>query len=67
VPAANVTGSGPAFVYSQGQVRRATWTKGAATTVTTYTDATGQQVRLTPGATWVELAPTGTAVASSNP
>lgn len=58
----NMLGSGEAWVFSNGQLVRGTWTRADETTPTVYTDATGAPIALTPGRTWVELLPTGRAV-----
>lgn len=57
-----VVGSGEAWVFSDGRLLRTTWTKPDDATPTRYTDALGTPVALTPGTTWVELVPIGTAV-----
>ena len=59
VDEAVVVGSGDAIILSQGKVVKGTWTKSSAGDITHYTDAAGQPVRLTPGTTWVMLAPVG--------
>jgi hypothetical protein len=33
------------------------WSKSSPAAVTTYTDATGAPMKLTPGRTWLELTP----------
>ena len=62
VDEAVVTGSGAALVLSQGSLASATWSKPEAGDVTTYRDANGAPLRLTPGPTWVMLSPVGSAV-----
>lgn len=64
VPDADVVGTGPAVVLSAGRMAKATWTKTAPEAVTSYTDASGTPIALTPGRSWVMLAPTGTAVST---
>lgn len=54
-PEAIVTGSGEAWVFTNGYVVRGTWTRRSSTSVTTYTDENGNPIALTPGSTWVEL------------
>lgn len=61
VPEAALIGQGEAWLMSEGQIVKGTWTKTSSTAVTTYTDAAGTPFQLTPGQTWVELAPAGTA------
>ncbi|PZS18558.1 MAG: hypothetical protein DLM54_08215 [Acidimicrobiales bacterium] len=64
VPDADVVGTGSAVVLSGGRMARATWTRTAPGAVTSYTDASGTPMALTPGRTWVMLAPIGTATSS---
>jgi len=55
-------GQGDAWVFSNGQLIKGTWSRSDRTQVTRFTDATGQPIKLTPGKTWVEFAPVGTPV-----
>jgi len=64
VPEAELIGTGEAWILSGGMIVKGTWTKPSASAVTTYTDPAGAPVKLAPGATWVELAPPGTATSS---
>ena len=64
VPDAAVVGSGPAIILSAGEMLAGTWTKSAPAAPTAYTDSAGAPVLLTPGTTWVELAPTGSSTSS---
>ena len=50
-------GTGRAWIYTQGRVIRANWTKPSLAAVTTFTDGAGNHIPLTPGRTWIELAP----------
>lgn len=59
VPEAELVGSGECWVLTNGTLTKGTWTKPSAEAVTTYTDATGQVIKLTPGRTWIELSPIG--------
>ncbi len=59
---AQAIGSGEALVLTAGKLIRATWTKTALDAVTTFTDASGAPVALTPGQTWVLMPQAGTAV-----
>jgi hypothetical protein len=59
---ADLIGSGEAWVFSDGRLVKGTWAKWLPGTPTQYLDATGAPIALTPGRTWVELAPTGTVV-----
>ena len=52
-------GSGRGWVFTDGQVIEVTWTKPSLASVPTWTTADGVPVPLTPGQTWVELAPAG--------
>lgn len=60
---AQLIGSGDAWVLSDGKVVKGKWSKPAADAVTAYTDAAGKPIPLTPGTTWVELPPPGSATA----
>jgi hypothetical protein len=62
IPKADTVGAGTALIFTGGSVINAHWTKPSAAAATTYTDAGGQAVPLTPGQTWVELAPVGAPV-----
>ena len=61
VPEAELIGTGEAWVLTDGKVVKGTWTKPNVEAVTVYTGPDGKPVRLTPGQTWVELAPIGSA------
>jgi len=50
-------GSGRGWVLTDGHVVEVTWTKPSLRSVATWTTADGVPVALTPGITWVELAP----------
>jgi len=54
-----VIGSGDAWIFSAGRVTKGHWSKPDAGSPTTYTDAAGNPVKLTPGRTWVHFAPRG--------
>ena len=58
----DVMGSGEAWVFSDGQLIRGTWGKAYPPAATQFVDAAGNPIALTPGRTWVELAPVGTVV-----
>jgi hypothetical protein len=60
VSVAQVIGTGEAWVLSQGKVVKGRWSKPAAETPVSFTDATGAPIRLVPGQTWVEVQPVGT-------
>jgi Protein of unknown function (DUF3048) N-terminal domain/Protein of unknown function (DUF3048) C-terminal domain len=59
VPEAEAVGEGDAWLLSDGRLQRGRWTKGSADAPTTYIDANGTPLRLTPGQTWVEVLPPG--------
>ncbi|MEO6120712.1 MAG: DUF3048 domain-containing protein [Acidimicrobiales bacterium] len=65
VPTAEVVGTGPVLVASAGQTVRGTWSKSSPTAVTEYRDGAGAPLALTPGTTWVTLAPTGAATSAA--
>jgi hypothetical protein len=65
VDEAIVIGSGDAIVLSGGRMVKARWTKGAESSVTTYTTADGEPVKLSPGQTWVMLPAVGSPVSTS--
>lgn len=54
-PEAIVTGSGDAWVFTNGYVVRGTWTRRSITAVTSYTDESGNPIALAPGSTWIAL------------
>ena len=58
----DVMGAGEAWVFSNGQLIRGTWGKAFPPAATQFTDAAGQPITLTPGRTWIMLAPIGTPV-----
>ncbi len=59
VPEADLVGSGECWVLTNGMIVKGTWSKPSTEAITTYTDATGAPIKLTPGRTWVELPPIG--------
>jgi hypothetical protein len=60
IPKGQTVGSGSAVVITGGMVIQAKWTKTASTSPTAFADSSGQPIQLTPGRTWIELAPSGT-------
>jgi hypothetical protein len=60
-PEAIVTGSGEAWVFTDGYLVRGRWTRKNDSSVTAYTDDNGNPIGLTPGTTWVALPRQGTA------
>jgi hypothetical protein len=61
VPTAAVIGKGRALVLSGGKRIDAAWSKAAPLDVTEFTDPAGGPITLTPGPTWIMLAPIGAA------
>ncbi len=58
----DVMGTGEAWIFSDGQLIRGTWAKPYPPAPTQFLDAAGNVIKLTPGRTWIELAPIGTPV-----
>ena len=56
-PEAELVGEGEAWVFTDGKLIRGRWTRANRDAVTSYTDAAGNPIGLTPGQTFVELAP----------
>ena len=61
VPEGKVIGSGEAWILTDGRIVKGKWTKPDPTTATSYTDANGAPIGITPGITWIELPPPGAA------
>lgn len=59
VPEADLVGTGTVWVMTDGKLVEGTWSKPAKSAVPTFVDAAGDTIQLTPGQTWVELAPPG--------
>lgn len=55
VPEADLVGEGDVWVLSDGKVVKGRWKRASPDEVTSYVDAAGAPIRLTPGRTWVEL------------
>lgn len=47
------TGKGEAFIFQNGTVIKATWSKASATSQIHFTDSEGDDIELTPGQTWI--------------
>jgi hypothetical protein len=58
---AQLVGEGEAWVLTGGQLIQGRWSKPSADAVTSYVDGAGTPIGLTPGRTWVSLAPPGSA------
>jgi len=54
-PEAVATGSGDAWIFTEGVLIRGTWEKARARNVTVYRDANGNPIELLPGRVWIEL------------
>jgi hypothetical protein len=52
---AQLIGSGPVEVFTQGTLQRGRWSRPNLRTRTVYKNAVGKVIDLTPGQTWVEL------------
>jgi hypothetical protein len=59
VPEADLVGEGDAWVLTGGRLVKGHWSRPADDRTTTYTLASGEPIRLTPGRTWIELVPVG--------
>jgi hypothetical protein len=55
-------GAGDAWIFSNGQLIRAKWSRRYPDTPTAFVDAEGNPIPITPGRTWVELLPVGSTV-----
>jgi flagellar biosynthesis chaperone FliJ len=60
-PEAQALGSGPVWVLSGARLTEGTWVRPKPESVTQYLDSTGADIRLSPGRTWIALAPPGRA------
>ena len=58
-PEVTVTGKGKAWVLRNGRLIQGTWERATDGDLTTFTTKSGDTITLTPGNTFVELAPTG--------
>lgn len=56
-PEAHTVGSGRVWVYTAGQMVEGTWTRSSASDPIALLNGNGQPIPLTPGQTFVELAP----------
>lgn len=56
-PEAVLEGEGEAWIFTRGKLVRGRWSRATRDQVTSFTDAAGNPIGLTPGQTWVELAP----------
>lgn len=58
-PEAVVTGSGTAWIFTEGELIIGTWSKPRQTRVTIYRDGDGNEIELLPGRVWIEVPPPG--------
>jgi hypothetical protein len=65
-PYTTTTGSGPVTVLRDGRAITGTWRRLSATTGTRFLDATGRDIPLHPGPSWVLLLPTTATFAESS-
>ncbi|MEY2433155.1 MAG: hypothetical protein QOC92_2880 [Acidimicrobiaceae bacterium] len=57
IPDGQLLGQGSAWVLTAGSLIEGTWTKPAPDAPTQFVDTTGAPIKLSPGRTWVALAP----------
>lgn len=60
-PEALTIGEGDVLVFTDGQVIRGRWSRPSQDQPAVLTDPDGAEIALTPGQTWIELAPAGAA------
>lgn len=65
LPTADVFGDGDAWIFSGGRLLKGRYSKPVSVDVTNFVDFTGVPIRVTPGRTWVMLAPAGAHVTVS--
>ena len=58
-PEVTVTGGGKAWVLRDGKLIVGTWERASEGDLTVFRTKQGEEIPLTPGTTFVELAPTG--------
>jgi hypothetical protein len=64
---AQLTGSGPATVFRNGEAITGTWQRSSLIGTTTFVAANGAPITLSPGKTWVELVPSQIPVTTAAP
>jgi uncharacterized coiled-coil protein SlyX len=62
-PEAISTGSGDAWIFTEGTLVRGHWSRKNSTSVAAFSDDQGNPIQLLPGTTWIELARPGSAAA----
>lgn len=55
-PEAQTVGNGPAYIFSNGQVRKVRWDRESSNTPIRFVDENFNDVQLMPGITWIEIA-----------
>lgn len=60
-PEANVVGRGRAWIFTEGNLIRGSWSKPGVDDVTLYRDSEGNPIQLLPGRVWVEIPEAGSA------
>jgi len=60
-----MTGSGPAEIFRNGQEITGTWQRPSLTSATTFVTAAGTVIPLAPGQTWVDIVPSTIPVTAS--
>jgi len=60
--AAVLTGTGPVLVFTNGRLQRGHWSRSRLNKVTAYRSASGRDIKLRPGQTFVELEARGESV-----
>ncbi len=55
-PEAQTVGNGPAYIFSNGQVRQARWDRESSNVPLRFVDEDFEDIGLMPGITWVEIA-----------
>lgn len=56
------TGSGNAYVFTDGTSTAATWHKASRTDRTTFTDSSGNEISFNRGPIWIEVVPPGSSI-----
>jgi hypothetical protein len=56
-PEVVATGSGQCLIFRNGRVVKGMWSRPTLDDLTVYRDAKGNEIKLEPGTTWIELYP----------
>jgi hypothetical protein len=64
-PRAITVGTGKAYVFRNGKMYVGTWERKSVDDLTMFLDASGKEIKLAPGQTWVELLPNDKTVSFS--